>query len=58
LGDLDGKLRMFREFDPEGNAGDEVPDPWYGGQDGFDLVYDIVHRTSGSLLEAFDEGRL
>jgi len=43
------KVRLFRDYDPEG-AGD-VPDPWYGGQDGFETVWTIVHRTSESLLK-------
>jgi protein-tyrosine phosphatase len=58
LGNLDGKIRMYREFDPQGSASDEVPDPWYGGQDGFDLVYDIVERTSREILRALEDGRL
>lgn len=43
------KLRMFRDFDPEG--GGEVPDPWYGGMEGFELVWRIVHRTCESLFD-------
>lgn len=45
-----GKVRLFREFDPE--PGDfQVPDPYYGGKDGFDNVYAIVERTAQTLLE-------
>lgn len=45
-----GKVRLFREFDP--NPGDyQVPDPYYGGEEGFEKVYDIVDRTSQVLLE-------
>jgi len=45
-----GKIKLFREFDPE--PGDrQVPDPYYGGMEGFDAVYQIVHRTSRALLE-------
>lgn len=44
-----GKVRLFREFDPE--PGDyQVPDPYHGGRQGFDNVYDIVERTSDMLL--------
>ena len=47
-----GKVRLFREFDPE--PGDyQVPDPYYGGDEGFRNVYDIVERTSRKLLERF-----
>lgn len=45
-----GKVRLFREFDPE--PGDfQVPDPYYGGDDGFETVYNIVDRTARVLLE-------
>ncbi|PEN13620.1 protein tyrosine phosphatase [Longibacter salinarum] len=45
-----GKVRLFREFDP--NPGDyQVPDPYYGGDEGFKNVYDIVSRTSEVILE-------
>ena len=44
------KIRLFREFDPE--PGDyQVPDPYYGGTQGFEIVFDIVQRTSRNLLE-------
>lgn len=45
------RVRLFREYDPE--PGDyQVPDPYYGGQDGFDRVYRMVDRTSAALLGA------
>lgn len=43
-------VRLFRDFDPEPEAG-EVPDPYYGGEEGFRHVFDIVDRTSRALLE-------
>jgi len=42
------RVRMFRDFDPEGRG--DVPDPWYGGMEDFELVWSIVHRTCKSLL--------
>lgn len=39
------KVRLFREFDPHPEDF-QVPDPYYGGKEGFDHVYDIVERTS------------
>jgi len=45
-----GKVRLFREFDP--NPGDyQVPDPYFGEDDGFKVVYDIVDRTTQVILE-------
>jgi len=43
------RVRMFRDFDPEGRG--DVPDPWYGGISGFELVWDMVERTCAALLE-------
>jgi protein-tyrosine phosphatase len=48
-GDHSTRVRLFREFDPE--PGDyQVPDPYYGGEQGFDHVYDIVDRTTDAIL--------
>jgi len=48
------KVRLFREFDPE--PGDyQVPDPYHGGREGFENVYDIVERTSDMLLHRLVE---
>ena len=52
------KLRMFREFDPQGSKNEDVPDPYYGGQEGFELVLTIVDRTVHAILEEFRQGRL
>jgi len=52
------KIRMFREFDPEGDEHQEVPDPYYGGPEGFEHVFRIVYRTSQSIIEAFQNSDL
>ncbi len=45
------KVKLFREFDPNCLGNDkETPDPYFGGRAGFELVLDIVERTSLSLL--------
>jgi len=46
------KMRLFREFDPQGGPNAEVPDPYYGGRAGFEKVYEMVERTSRALLSA------
>lgn len=35
------------------NAGknEDVPDPWYGEEDGYDEVYEIIERTCGVIVE-------
>ncbi len=44
------KIFLLRDFDPL--PGDhEVPDPYYGGLNGFELVYEIVLRSCESLLD-------
>ena len=48
------KVIMFRKFDPEhtsSGAIPDVPDPYYGGMDGFDNVQDMMMRTSEVLLD-------
>jgi protein-tyrosine phosphatase len=49
-------VRLLREFDPEAGGDLEVPDPYYGGPDGFDRVYEMVHRSCRALLEALEAG--
>ena len=55
---LNGKLYMFREFDSQGSTADDVPDPYYGGDEGFETVFTIVDRTTTAILEAFKQARL
>jgi protein-tyrosine phosphatase len=51
--DARGKVRMLREYDLEAvAAGDlDVPDPYYGGERGFEDVLDLVERACRSLLD-------
>lgn len=50
-GSTETRLRMFRDFDPRATASDrDVPDPWYGEDDGFDTVLTMVERTAASLV--------
>jgi len=52
-----GRVRRLREFDPEAVAtGDlDIPDPYYGGADGFEDVLDLVDRACRGLLEDLRE---
>ncbi|MGH7483479.1 MAG: low molecular weight protein-tyrosine-phosphatase [Longimicrobiales bacterium] len=50
------KVRLFREFDPlAGDDDREVPDPYYGGDDGFGLVIRMIERTADELTEQLHE---
>ena len=45
------KVRLLREFDPA-SAGDlDVPDPYYGGDRGFETVLDLVEAACRGLLD-------
>ncbi|MFK7829058.1 MAG: low molecular weight protein-tyrosine-phosphatase [Congregibacter sp.] len=45
-----GKLRLFLDFAP-GLTTRSVPDPYYGGADGFDTVLDLVRKASEGLYQ-------
>lgn len=42
------RVRLFRDFDPAGPG--EVPDPYYGGDEGFTEVLAMVERTSEAIV--------
>ena len=44
-------LTLFREFDPHQDGDLDVPDPYYGGPEGFDLMFDMVDRTCAAFIE-------
>lgn len=46
---LEERLRLFMEFAPELGIR-EVPDPYYGGQRGFEQVFDMVESAARGLL--------
>ena len=49
--DAAGKqLFMLRSFDPEAERDAEVPDPYYGGERGFDVVLDQCEQACRGLL--------
>lgn len=44
------KLFLLRSFDPKSPPDAPVPDPYYGGQHGFDLVLDLCDAACRGLL--------
>jgi low molecular weight protein-tyrosine phosphatase len=47
------KVRLLRSYDPAAAAGRgelDVPDPYYGGEDGFERVLDLVEAACRGLL--------
>ena len=63
-----GHLRMLKSLAPPGAKarlgmfldasarwkGEDVPDPYYGGPDGFDLVLDMVEEAAERWLDRFE----
>lgn len=47
--DSTARIALIREFDPEPDEG-EVPDPYYGGSNGFQQVFQMLDRSSVALL--------
>lgn len=45
-----GKIKLFLSFAKDSRF-EEVPDPYYGGQAGFELVFDLAQQASEGLLE-------
>ncbi|MDF3289632.1 low molecular weight protein-tyrosine-phosphatase [Streptomyces silvisoli] len=44
------RVRMLRSFDPDADAALDVPDPYYGGSEGFDEVLDMIETAMPGLL--------
>lgn len=51
------KLYLMRDFDDIG-LGQDVPDPYYGGEDGFTLVFELLERSCINLLEEIKKNHL
>jgi len=50
-------LHRFMEFGPQGGTMD-VPDPYYGGDRGFERVLDMIEAASEGLLEHIRKNHL
>jgi protein-tyrosine phosphatase len=44
------KVHLFRDFDARSDESSEVPDPYYGGEDGFEQVFDICEAAALGLI--------
>ena len=45
------RVRLLREFDPAASGDLDVPDPYYGGERGFEIVLDMVDAACRGLLD-------
>lgn len=53
---LDGRLRMFRSFDPDAPVGGpehelDVDDPWYGDQEGFEVTLAEIEAAADGIVD-------
>ena len=50
------RVRKFRDLDPDvpssAEGGSDVPDPYYGGDHGFEEVLTMVERTASAIIDA------
>jgi protein-tyrosine phosphatase len=49
------KLLKVREFDPQETDAPDLPDPYSGGMDGFELVYEQLDRSLDVFIEHLKE---
>ncbi|QGN34656.1 low molecular weight phosphotyrosine protein phosphatase [Microlunatus sp. Gsoil 973] len=60
LGDVDsaldeGRMALLTEFDPDAQPGSGVPDPWYGGPEGFEDTLAAVEAAIPGVLDRIRE---
>lgn len=55
--DYQGYLGLFLEFSQQSDYS-EVPDPYYGGAQGFELVLDLIEDASRGLLDHITQHHL
>lgn len=51
------KVMLMRKFDPLRN-GEEVPDPYYGGEKSFQEVFEILDRSTENFLDHLQHSML
>jgi protein-tyrosine phosphatase len=50
------EVRLFRDFDPQASGPADVPDPYFGGDEGFEAVHAMVVRGCSALLDTLESG--
>lgn len=51
LVDDTSRVRLLRSFDPRADGDLDVPDPYYGGSEGFDEVLAMIEAAAPGLLD-------
>lgn len=52
------RVRMFLSYDPEQDDQASVPDPYYGGREGFERVLEMAMRGCQRIIELYQAGTL
>lgn len=52
------KVRLFRSFEVGAQEGAEVPDPYYGGRRGFEMVVELARAAARGLVDAIAAGQV
>ncbi len=59
LGGCPTKVKLIRDFDPLLKRADErnreVPDPYYGGEQGFEMMYEMLKRACEGLFATLQQ---
>lgn len=53
----DAEVHLLGEFDPRAEHDLDVPDPYFGGDRGFEDVHDMIERACHGLLEHIQKER-
>jgi protein-tyrosine phosphatase len=51
------RVRLLRSFDPDAPPGAEVPDPYYGDDDGFTSVLEMIKAAMPGMIEWVRENK-
>ncbi len=51
------RVRLLRSFDPDAPPGAEVPDPYYGDEDGFEAVLAMIRAAMPGMIQWVRENR-
>jgi protein-tyrosine phosphatase len=51
------RVRLLRSFDPDAPSSAEVPDPYYGDDDGFTTVLEMIRAAMPGMIEWVRENR-
>jgi len=48
------EVKMIRTYDPESLGIQDIPDPWYGNETGFEEIFQMLWRTCNELINQLE----